>query len=74
MTGEALPDSLDTACHRFSKFLRDNGYPEQILFVEREDVVWDGLKCWIHESSNAAQERARARYSEGIRRGFGVAL
>lgn len=74
MTGQAIPDSLDKACHRFSKLVGENDYPEQILLVEQEGVVRDGRQYWVHATSNAAQERASTRYAEGIRQGSGMAL
>jgi hypothetical protein len=73
MTDQELPASLETATHRFSHFLEQNGYPRQVLWVEQGDVVWDRCQVWVRpDSSQIAFDHARERYADGIRGGLGV--
>ncbi|HTW58337.1 MAG TPA: hypothetical protein VMD99_09410 [Terriglobales bacterium] len=75
MTGQETPQSLNEACQRFSRFLRENGYPEQVLWVEDTDVVWHRRKLWVRAlPEQTAQGRACRKYEEGVRNGRGVKL
>jgi hypothetical protein len=75
MNNPEMPASLDEACHRFSQFLRENDYPEQILWVEQSDVVWSQRHLSVRaRSAQTVRERACQRYEEGIKNGRGVSL
>jgi hypothetical protein len=75
MNSPETPASLDEACQRFSRFLRENGYSEQILWIERLDIVWHRRQLFIRERpQQIVWDRARRRYEEGIRNGHGVLL
>jgi hypothetical protein len=75
MNGELAPPHLRESSERFSAFLRQNGYSEDVVWVDEEDVVWDGrvLSIRAHQD-DFMWDRACHRYAEAIRGGFGVAL
>jgi hypothetical protein len=63
------------ACQRFSRFVRENGYPEQVLWVEQADVVWWRQQLLVRvRPVQTGRDRACQRYEEGIRNGSGVLL
>src|SRR5580704_12203076 len=75
MSSPEAPASLNEACQRFSRFLRENGYPEQILWVEKTDIVWHRRRLYVREHSmKTARDRACQRYEEGIKTGHGLLL
>lgn len=77
MIGAEIPNSLNEASQRFSRFLRENGYPEQVAWVEQTDLVWDRHQlcaCVRKRPTQIAWDRACQRYAEGIRNGLGVEL
>lgn len=75
MSAQETPASLNEAGQPFSRFLRENGYPEQVLWVEHGDIVWHRRQLWVRmRPIQTAQERACQRYADGIRNGLGVTL
>lgn len=75
MIDQDTPRSLDEAHRRFSRFLRENNYPEQILWVGREDVVWSQSQLWVRSRSTPdTWDRACKKYAVGMRNDLGVAL
>jgi hypothetical protein len=75
MSAQETPASLNEAGQRFSRFLRENGYPEQVLWVEHGDIVWHRRQLWVRmRPIQTAQERACQRFADGIRNGLGVSL
>ena len=75
MSDQETPASLDQACQRFSRFLRENGYPEQILWVENPDVICHQWQLWVRaRTAQTMRGRACQKYEEGIRNGLGVWL
>jgi hypothetical protein len=75
MNNPEMPASLDEAYRRFSQFLRESGYPEQILWVEQSDVVWSQRHlCVRARSAQTVREHACQRYAEGLKNGHGVSL
>ena len=77
MISEQTPPSFDEASRRFSKFLRQNGSPEQVAWVEQADVLWDTHRlcvCVRSRSPQVARDQAYQRYAAGIRNGVGVEL
>jgi hypothetical protein len=73
--GQETPATLTEAQPRFVKFLRENNYPEQIVWVEREDVVWGQLQLWVRtRSTQESWDRACQKYAVGMRSGLGVTL
>jgi hypothetical protein len=75
MSSPETPASLDEACQRFSRFLRENGYPEQILWVEHPDVVLSHRRLFVRaRPTKTVWEHARQKYEEGIKNGHGVLL
>jgi hypothetical protein len=73
MTFPKAPESFDEARKRFSEFLGENGYPENVLWVDCTSLVWDKRKLWVRDDP-ATLRRARQRYENGIRAGLGVFL
>jgi hypothetical protein len=70
-----VPETFDEACQRFSKFLGENRYSEQVIWVDQTDVVWDGHQVWVRvRSVQTVLEQARKKYEGGAISGFGVAL
>ena len=75
MTNPDAPESLEAACPGFAKFLRQVGYPELILWVAPDDVVWNGKKLWVRSRTAVEiQEAAAQRYRESKRQGYGICL
>jgi hypothetical protein len=77
MNSQETPASLNEACQRFSRFLQQNDYPEQIVWVEQADLVWDQRHlcvCVRERPTQIAWDHASQRYEEGIRNGNGVLL
>jgi hypothetical protein len=75
MRGQQTPASWDEVSQRFSGFLRENGYPEQVLWVEDTDVVWHRGQLWVRtRPKQEGCDRACQRYEEGIRNRHGVLL
>lgn len=77
MISEENAESLTEVSQRFSKFLRENGYPEQVVWVEPTDVLWDRHQlcvCVRERPAQIAWDHARRRYANGIRNGLGVEL
>jgi hypothetical protein len=74
MTDEPLP-SFREASERFSTFLRRNGYLERVVWVDKEDAVWDGhtVSIWVRPHE-AMWDRACHRYSDAVKNGLGVML
>jgi hypothetical protein len=73
MVSPKAPESFEEASERFCTFLRQNGYPEKVLWVEQANLVWDKRRLWVRDDP-VAVEHARRRYADGIRAGFGVNL
>ena len=68
---ETLPEALDV----FSMFLKNNGYPEQILWVGKNDVAWDRRQLRIRvRPLQKAWQTACETYTGGIKRRLGVSL
>ena len=77
MTREETPNSLSEVTQRFSKFLRENGYPEQVVWVEQTDLVWDQHQlciCVRERPTQIALDHAGKKYAAGIRNVLGVSL
>jgi hypothetical protein len=75
MIDRDTPGSLDEAHRRFSRFLRENNYPEQILWVEQEDIVWSRSQLWVRSRSTPdAWDRACQGYAIGMKNDLGVTL
>jgi hypothetical protein len=75
MSDNEAPKSFNEACQRFSRFLQENGYPEQILWVGPSDVVWHRRLPRVHVRPTPTRwESARQRYATGLSGGFGVSL
>jgi hypothetical protein len=72
---QRAPESLSEARRLFSSFLQQNGYPTQIRWVTREDVVWTGgeLLVRLMPRSSAWDDACRV-YAVGIGRKLGVCL
>jgi hypothetical protein len=68
-----LPISLTEASEEFCRFLRDNSYPEQVLWVREADVLWDQRQLWVRPS-RGAWDSARNKYTDGIKNGLGITL
>lgn len=72
----SIPNSLEEASVRFREFLRQLGWPTQVHWVARENVLinkkseyW--MKGWSGEMSEAL---ARDTYMEGVKRKLGSSL
>jgi hypothetical protein len=75
MSSQDAPASFNDACQRFSRFLRENGYPERLTWVEHADVVWHRRQLWVRARPlQTVLDRASQRYEEGARNGHGVKL
>jgi hypothetical protein len=66
------PNSLIQASNGFSTFLKENGYPDRVVWVGRSNLVWGGRRLWIKEP--ATWDEASRLYTLGVERGFGVCL
>ena len=73
MTDPEAPVSFDDARQRFAAFLRKNGYPENVLWVDQADLIWDRRQLRIHDYP-ASLEHARKHYADGIKAGLGINL
>ena len=61
---------------RFRKFLIAQGWPDQVLWISREDLLFDKKGVyWIKSGSgNDPLTVARKIYLEGVNRGLGISL
>ncbi len=73
MTHRTPPISLREASAAFSEFLRNNSYPEQVLWVGEADVLWDRRQLWVRPAKGT-WDAAGEKYADGIKRGLGIAL
>jgi hypothetical protein len=73
MGGHKAPESFEEASERFCTFLRQNGYPEKVLWVEQANLVWDKRRLWVRDDPLAVEHAGR-RYTDAIRAGFGINL
>jgi hypothetical protein len=64
--------SLTQASDGFSKFLKENGDPERVVWVGRRDLIWGRGRVWIKEPET--WDAASKLYTLGIERGLGVCL
>ena len=59
----------------FRQFLRRQGYPEQVVWVEPGDVIVSDRNLYIRRSNpHANEERVNRAFDAGLRRGLGVLL
>jgi hypothetical protein len=73
MTDYDAPGSLEEASKAFCKFLRNNAYPEPVLWVEETDVLWDRHQIWVRPAQRT-WDIACETYANGIKSGLGVSL
>jgi hypothetical protein len=73
MTHRAPPISLREASEAFGEFLRNNNYPEELLWVGEADVLWDRRQLWLRPAKGTS-DIACERYADGIKRRLGMAL
>jgi hypothetical protein len=74
MLNEA-PKSFREASEAFCKFLQKNGYPEQVIWAGRTDLVWGRSKLWVRDYTDLRTwDEASKRYCLGVEHGLGVCL
>ena len=76
MTTLPEPHTFEEAVSRFEEFLRQNGYPPNLVWVEPTDLLLSGRGAIYVKLPVPAENliRARERFGLGINKGLGILL